>query len=1032
MTDNQKLQARLNLLYKKSGVIMGAAAAELDTVTGAEKQLAKAKEAVAIKLGEQGALTRSLIVLQQKLLSIQLPDYFYAAAGAAVDFGAVMLTVFGTLASYTLLIAKTGTILGVLASNITLNTTLAALLTAGFAKLSAAVGVQTVAVTTLNTVWLNLARVFKGFVISGFSALGSFLSAVPTKIAVQTKAIFLYKLSWAGLTTVMLPAVKAGAIALAGFAKSAVMATAAFVASPLFIVGSAIVAAIVFMYQAVKDLRSELSFLGESAKSSSGSVSLLTRLTKAFGKAWEGLKNTFIGIYNFILGIFKLIASNIALSGLKISKLISDIDVLTTFNEKKKDIAIRRSDLISDDINELEAYMKKTGSEMMRAFEQGSIEATKNRLSKTFTKEKEVSEKLITEVKRKYESFISQSESLQRSNLLFGKSEIEKAKINERLKLKEIKLLEKDLGLTRQLTPEKKAQLDIARNLVATEAQNRIDERLLETINKTKSINQELSDRFKTELQLIDVTRKRSLGEIDLLENQLRLSKELTAEREKQLDAARSAIRNKAEMDKAASVAGSTSLSQNLGSLAGALSSAFGKGASALSSSISSAASSAGMLYLSAADKIADSAIAIIDFFPNFISKLGSIFQRLTDFPGALTKSLSSFFDSVISFVSDFIPNLLDAAIKILDQIPEKLITGLTDSFTSLVDRLPDIISRFFDRLPEIAEKLVEAIIRAIPRIITSLFKLRFIFVQIFIESAKAMGEVLIKIFKGLFTGIKDLFAGQSIKKISDAIKTAAKSTGNLFKVEDLEEQAGSFMGVITEDLRSTWQWVLDQIWTPIEEGWRNLWETIKSIWDEMITALEGVWNSIAVIWQGLLSALSNVWREISSLWDGLKNIIISSWNEVELIWHGLEKSWMGVWGEIETGWHSLESSWQTVWTSISNSWKDVWDLISASGSALGKIWKDSFIWIKDNIWDKFSDGISSTWSAIDKNIFIPLQKSFLKLTAGLKTNLVDPFKEKIIGPIQGLTKQFFKMFSPLKDLTDGIQKLFEPIAPVF
>lgn len=206
LTMLEKQQARLDLLFKKSAGVVGAAAAATTTATGAYKQLEKQIDAVKISLGEQGFVTQFLIRTQSQLLRtlISLPKPIFDFVGAFIDVLGVFLKVAGVVTTNVFLILTLTSAYKILTVVVVKYTVVQATLNQVFDVFALAAGTKAVQIKTLADVFKNLSILTKalsanmgsvlikalGTVTSAFSKLVRFITPFALKFALIAGVIY--------------------------------------------------------------------------------------------------------------------------------------------------------------------------------------------------------------------------------------------------------------------------------------------------------------------------------------------------------------------------------------------------------------------------------------------------------------------------------------------------------------------------------------------------------------------------------------------------------------------------------------------------------------------------------------------------------------------------------------------------------------------------------------------------------------------------------------------------------------------------
>jgi len=97
----------MNSIFEQSIPLVGAAADQLNTIAGSQKQLAQATKDLTAKLGSQSSLFASITQVQTRFIQMlsNLPSIVHDAVSAFVDFGGIGLKVLGIFLSFVVTLA---------------------------------------------------------------------------------------------------------------------------------------------------------------------------------------------------------------------------------------------------------------------------------------------------------------------------------------------------------------------------------------------------------------------------------------------------------------------------------------------------------------------------------------------------------------------------------------------------------------------------------------------------------------------------------------------------------------------------------------------------------------------------------------------------------------------------------------------------------------------------------------------------------------------------------------------------------------
>lgn len=337
MSKEERAQLVFKTILEQTRPIMGAAANDLNTITGANTQYEKSVDTLLAKLGSQHTLFISLTRIQTAFIQAlsYLPDIFLDVISSLVDvlgvgfkvigmFLGMFITIESIRSGYQLLswALRESTV-----AQIALNTVLG--VAAGY------LNVQMIAVTSLNAAFIMTGRIIKAAVIQSFATLNTMLIGAITRLTALTTGLFFTSAGWASMASGAAVATKA----VLGF-------TAAVVTSPIFIIGSAIF----LIVKAFDELSTELKQLQGAIEDTESSAIKATGVIQKLGAVFASVLNGAINLAKLVvIGFLKIAAvTGIVTNGF--SKLFA---VITGSDDAfaRADENIRN---ILDDIEELD------------------------------------------------------------------------------------------------------------------------------------------------------------------------------------------------------------------------------------------------------------------------------------------------------------------------------------------------------------------------------------------------------------------------------------------------------------------------------------------------------------------------------------------------------------------------------------------------------------------------------------------------------------------------------------------------------
>lgn len=178
LSELEKRQARLELIYKKSNPLLGAAANAADTLSGSYDILARDVERLTIKLGEQSFITKNLTMLQASLVQtfLEMPDSIVSVIGTLQDLLGVTLAIVGRILKYILLISALSAAYKLLTIDLRKSAYAQMFFDAVLARSPAGLKAATLSATNYMKVMGTLSNVLKAFATSVIASLGKGIS----------------------------------------------------------------------------------------------------------------------------------------------------------------------------------------------------------------------------------------------------------------------------------------------------------------------------------------------------------------------------------------------------------------------------------------------------------------------------------------------------------------------------------------------------------------------------------------------------------------------------------------------------------------------------------------------------------------------------------------------------------------------------------------------------------------------------------------------------------------------------------------
>ena len=333
--------------------------------------------------------------------------------------------------------------------------------------------------------------------------------------------------------------------------------------------------------------------------------------------------------------------------------------------------------------------------------------------------------------------------------------------------------------------------------------------------------------------------------------------------------------------------------------------------------------------------------------------------------------------------------------------------------------------------------------------------------------------EAIIEFFEGLdFSLITNRFF--------EALGAALGSFANLLVVLDekkqelidgvkewfskkLEECGGNavegFFKGIGDALKGIGQWIIDNIFTPFINGFKNAFgiHSPSTVMQEQGTyIIQGLFNGI----QGLVGTITQIWKNMketaiqifnnvkekiqtiwnaiktfaSSIWTGIKNVISSVINSIKTtisnVLNAIKTTWQNIWNAIKTFalniWteiknvissvinvtkntisnvlNTIKNTWQNIWNGIKafalNIWNGIKNIFSGVGSWFSSKFQQAYNGIR-NVFSSIGSFFSGIWGNI-KNTFSSLGTSIGNAISGAVKSGINGVISLIQNTING------------------------------
>ena len=1055
LNEEEKILARLGVIFEKTAPVIGFARSEMDSITGSSQVLQRTLDELGVEIGRQGKFT----VLYQKTLNklatsfLAMPKAILSTIGAMIDFTAVTLKVIGEIGKLVFTILTPIAIINGLAFAINKLVIVQKTLTTVFAALTFVTGVQTAAVTSASVAWTNFIAVLNVGVVSLFTNIGKAIGLLTAKLISMTLAV---------------------------------------ISSPLFLQGVIIAGSIALIVKAIKDIDKQTGIFTES----------LTIMTNAFNDGTDAGSSfgDVMGSVAKVLSQSFVVAANIvvaAISGVVIgvSKAIKGLTMLAGIlpgvsKSMKKDLE-NIGEVMDENIKKFSGSLAVAagkifdlGSNTAQAAEanQGLIKSFKN-LTKELFNSADASEKVIDTLEKDIIkarvagetglALLLESKLIKERKLITKDSEEKKQlaqqlvqnqaeisqffvdSINEASKaIKSARIesledngtvaaLEKAVKLKQELetadlikrkvqlevfadTPQAKKAIsslekqikavntrvaeDFAEKIKAAEFKSGLSEETLKGFDKiteqTKQMNAMIDSSTLTQEEIIDKRLQGQLKEIDLIRKKIQLEGNAASEINKQrLDALKAAedIAKKAATTekKKAQPKGAVLFDQSQLNM---IQNSLGEGASNFAGAVSGL-SSGFMSGIGAANAIVDGLQGIVDAIPNLLDKVANLFDSITNLPTKIAEGVENVIASAINLVSSFIPNLIAAIPRILESLIQGILIDLPNAFLAMMETLPEmLIGGLIDKLPSLIEKLIVGLVTAMPKVAVAMIRFMVTGIpKIIVGLIAAIPELVGALIDGLieaFMQLGDLIVGLFTGNFEDVIPEE--------KLTQAAERAGEAISGAT-----------DQLFSVIEakQAGQSI-DTADRIRDAIGSSTQAAGTFLSNLWDTFLAALQVVWAAIKLSWDVMMELVKSTF---QLIGAGILLVFETVAIMFDTTWAVIKGIFEVIIIAF----KAVWEFGVSLFDGVIKIFKS--IWeFGKKVFGAVIDLFKGVWDTVLKlfrgeiNIFEAVWDIAKK---------IFQFGAKILGAVWDLLKDIFNVGKDIfNSLLSGLGKIFSGI----
>jgi len=1037
VSDGQKVLLRYAKIFEDTEAVVGAAASDIQTVAGATEVLNRKMDRLGPLLGRNSAATVAYIKVQQMFVGalLSLPDGFFAAAGGAADFLGVLLKITGVILKYIVIVATLATVYGLLTSVTGNNLKLQQALSFMFLKTGRAIGVQTVGVTSLSSVWLNLSIIMKGGVVFALKAVGQTLVQLTKRInmlLIRLAPLLIQLALISSLIWLTIKAVKAILPLLGG------------------------------LNQIWDDLKSSLSSVGDSFKDLfsdlGGGTTIVARLIIVVENLVKILVVGLLGALNSVLlawFLFKEATADTAEEQAKASKMVQKLT---------KDM-VKLSGISTQAIGEIVDVASGAGEAMAKVNDKTKqVEDGISSLGKRFRDLGDDAHGGASDAAEALKQLEGETRNLTLSLANLGATQTQQIKNNLSNSLVELNLKKEQLKSEKLLSASALAQINLQRKLLNSQAAGEIGaiskEAASEQIISMQSVA-DMGDQLRVqELEglnkLIEAQRLKNVlilenfdKEADALKDKFSLNEQeiaLINQTRQALEKKNAASLVKAgeEQSKAAATPDPSGAIITTSQMA-EMGSVLGDAAGGLIGGAMAAANPVGA-FMAVANMITGAIQSLIDFLPNFLNAIAGIFNSLTELPTKLVEALVGVFDSIINFIKEFPAQIVKAIDGLIMGLVD-FIANIPDAVIGMVDGFVNALLALVQKLPQIIGKLVSALISFLPKLISSGITLIVKGVPAIISAViSAIPEIITALVDGFVDGVKtainsiasalglgDVFnidTAAMVEQFEDLADTVSKSASKIFSVADLEAQAkglGSVKNIqdsvatatkqasgflqklwdgFIKGLKAVWMFIWDKILSPIIDAIRQVW---LFIWDKVlkpiIDAIRAVW---LFVWEKIIQPIGNV---IGKAFEAVGNILRPIFEAVGNVLKPIFQIFMTIGEGVANLFKGTFKIFGIVGDTIGKLFKNTFKIFGAAGKAVGKL-------IKAPI-----DFLKSTWDTL------------MKIFTG-KIGILDGVRElfqnafKLISDQLSAVAEFFGTVFDI--IGDNLGVVFEAVGKIF
>jgi phage-related protein len=1032
LTEGQKVVVRLSEAFKQATPFIGAAAAELETVAGAEKKLEQRVNELKVVIGENSFFTVLWIRSLQKVteLFLGLPRVIVDTLSTMADFVAVGLIILGIVAKWVFTVDAVAASYMFLNAQLSTNVKLLGFLNMQLPKLGKILGFTAVKVKNLQTLLANLVLIFgsgfKAALVSSLAALKAVLATMGawllsiSPLILKIVGVVLVVRSLIIVIEDLIPRLHT-ASKIAHIFSSAFETVADAIASiiPESDKGMSVLARFSLILTNLVKI-AILPLVGAIVLLIAGLRALFFVVSFEWYRDWEGGIEALKKSFQDLQGVFTEFFASYA-----------NVANLIFFGEEAYADVAGEVDNLGDSFQSMSDRLVGAGNQYTETMEE-MAEVTRNLVDENRSLQLEISNKGASDAARIQNNLQNSLVELELKRQQIAAEKTWNMEIEKQLRIQE-QLIKQQAALDLAAASRVKNQQKLAELARMEQETARFRAEELTSMNKLVEAQQIKNDialeAFDREAEALMKNHKLREEELEIIQKTrdalIKKGKaDLVAAKSKQEEEAQKRTESSTDI---VSISQVEKMSEVLGSgVGGAIGGALG------------AFNPAGA-FMAVANVITGAIQGLIDFGPQFLDSIANIFNSLTDLPMKLVESLNGVFNSILNFLTNFVANLGNMITGILEGAANFL-TALPDVLLGLVDSLPDILNKVLESLPEIALKLMSSLVRLLPLLMVQL-PIQFIKVlpKMVMAIWRMIPVVINALIDGFITGIKQAINGifealnlgkifnidmsGPMEQLEELGDTIARSTSNLFQVSDLAAQAKGLdaadrIGDAIEGATKKGVNMLQKAWEKLRELWLWIWNKIlKPIVDALRAIWLWIWNNII---KPLIDGIKAVWDAVISL---VQRVLTEAANGLRAVFEFLGNIWDAVIGLLrsifEVGAQIFTKVWETL-RGIFDKYVEIWKKVF---SFVGEIFSKWFNFLKSVF--------MKAWDLVKKlfDKYIGLWKKLFETVKGIFAKAIEPFKKLF----DGLKDMLQGIFDGLKmdKLKKSLTKLFDKLNPV-